>query len=146
MEREPFLQGAESWTGLACSGNNAKSSVTGVRGMRRKWQGRRPVVKCHECQAEVLGRCPTGSGSPQRSESRGRRFGQLALREGTQTAVLPITGVGEGRGWGKGLLWAARPWQGWWARGCALGRPSPGRWLLRGMRRPSWVSGMSLPT
>lgn len=60
--REPFLQGAEQWTGLARSGNKDRPSVTGVRGTWRKWQGRRPVVKCPECQAEVLGRCPTGRG------------------------------------------------------------------------------------
>lgn len=49
--------------------------------MWRQWQGRRPVVKCHECQAEVPGRCSTGSGSPWRSGSRGWRFGQLAFRQ-----------------------------------------------------------------
>lgn len=55
-------------------------------------------MKCHECQAEVLGYCPTGS------EGRGWRFAQLAFRDVTQAAVLPTTGAGEGRGWGRGHL------------------------------------------
>ena len=48
---------------VARPGNNDKSGVTGAWGLCRKWQGLRPVVKCLECQPEVLGHCPAASGS-----------------------------------------------------------------------------------